>query len=432
MEPARSTDEFTRRITSTDANNIITILDLNQINSEYQIFQQDYVVTFQTALEDLKVTVFLPSLAQAPWPQTNALMSESETMAEIARIRTEGQKISLQLYTAKGNGPWVYQSKVVLQNQGNEETHVPVLVPFLSTNETLLVGGNFKLGARVEPIWNQPLKINDYLIIKGTYKQVVSFSKKKDDDLERLSARIETLELALEGKLINLPANTLLGKNLNTGIVESIPQSQFVNTQANQTVGGAKTFTAITTSNIGFSVVNPNGRVIVDHNGATAARFQAWGNSTTTYGQYVFNQYFSDGSAGRNAMVCNPDSSWNIGNPLNTDSQLNTIFGSTRITGFTTLGDNIGIKVKRITGTLPASQGGTLSIPLNINSAKVNGFIAIARFDDNGQISPDFTLVSGFEYEFHIDENTGIFRLSTSNSSMIVGKPCEALVFYTA
>ena len=246
MEPARETDDFTRRITVADSNNIVAVLDMAAVNSEYQIFESDYVVKFQVVLEELKITVGLFSLAEAPWPDTNALMSESATMAEISKIRSQGQKISLQLYTAKGNGPWMYQSKVVLMNQGGEETHVPILVPFLSTNETLLVGGDFKLGVRVEPIWNQPLKANDYLVIKGTWRQIVSFSKKKDDDVEALSARIAALELALQDRLTNLPGGVILGRNGSTGTVQQIPQSQFatpaqITTAINALTGNSST-----------------------------------------------------------------------------------------------------------------------------------------------------------------------------------------------
>ena len=227
MEPARSTGNFNRRITVADSNNIITVLDMNAANAKYQIFDQDYLVEFQAVLEDLKITVGLLNLLEAPWPDTNALMSESATMAEIAKIRTQGQKISLGLYVASGNGPWQYESEVILQNQGGSETHVPILVPFLSSNETLLIAGNFKLGVKIEPKWNQPLKLNDYLVIKGTWRQIVSFSKKKDDDVEMLSARIASLELAVEGKLIDLPANTLLGRNNTKGTVESIDRATF-------------------------------------------------------------------------------------------------------------------------------------------------------------------------------------------------------------
>lgn len=218
MEPARSTETFNRKITVADANNIIGILDMNTINSKYQIFGQDYLVSFQTVLEDLKLTVNLLGLAEAPWPEINALMSEAEKMAEIARIRTQGQKIGLGLYTAKGNGPWQYESEVVLQNQGGSEIFVPILVPFLSSNETLLISGDFKLGVRIEPKWNQPLKANDYLVIKGTWRQVVSFSKKKDDDLDALNARIEALESLLA--VFGASTSALPGSN---GLVPAPP-----------------------------------------------------------------------------------------------------------------------------------------------------------------------------------------------------------------
>lgn len=228
MEPARSTGNFNRRITVADSNNIIAILDMNAINSEYQSFEKDYLVKFQSVLEDLKVTVRLMGLAEAPWPNINALMGESEKMAEMARIRIQGQKIALGLYIAIGNGPWQYESEVVLQNQGGSETHVPILVPFLSSNETLLMAGNFKLGVKIEPKWNQPLKANDFLIVKGTWRQVVSFSKKKDDDVDALAARIAALELALEGRLINLPANSLLGRGNTAGTVQTINRADII------------------------------------------------------------------------------------------------------------------------------------------------------------------------------------------------------------
>jgi hypothetical protein len=49
----------------------------------------------------------------------------------------------------------------------------------------------------------------------------------KKNDIETLHARISALELALEGKLINLPSNSLLGRNTDTGVVEIINQTKF-------------------------------------------------------------------------------------------------------------------------------------------------------------------------------------------------------------
>jgi hypothetical protein len=223
MEPSRSSEDFSRRITVADANNIVAVLDLSQDNSKYQIFSEDYIVEFQVAIEDLKITVSLPSLFPAPYPDVTPLMGESQVQAEIGRMQTEGQKVALGIYTAKGNGPWKYQSEVTLMNQGGAQHHVPILVPFLSSNETHLVGGSFKLGVKIEPQWNQPLKANDYLVVRGTYRQVVSFSsKKKDDGIDSANARIEALELALYGKLTDLPANSLLGRGSTAGVAGPI------------------------------------------------------------------------------------------------------------------------------------------------------------------------------------------------------------------
>lgn len=308
MESARSTGSFNRKITVADSNNIIAILDMNAANSKYQIFEQDYLVEFQAVLEDLKVTVGLMSLAEAPWPDTNALMSESATMAEIAKIRTQGQKISLGLYTATGNGPWQYESEVVLQNQGGSETHVPILVPFLSSNETLLMAGNFKLGVKIEPKWNQPLKANDYLIVKGTWRQIVSFSKKKDDGIEALTARIAALELAVQDRLIDLPAGTLLGRNGTTGTVQQIPQSQF---DIPATIQGVRTFsntTASTSTTTGALIVG--GGIGADHikvknawllearTGQVAQDLNA-----QAYGQFAATRWFDGAATNTNAPI---------------------------------------------------------------------------------------------------------------------------------
>ena len=158
MEPARSTGNFSRRITSADGNSIVAILDLVQVNAKYAIFKNSHLVEIQALLEDVKITVNLPSLLPPPFPNINALMSEADKGAEIMKIRDQGQKISLGLYIAKGNGPWQYESQVVLQNYGGAEHHVPILVPFLSSNETLLMGEDFKLGVKIETKWQQPLK----------------------------------------------------------------------------------------------------------------------------------------------------------------------------------------------------------------------------------------------------------------------------------
>ena len=64
-----------------------------------------------------------------------------------------------------------------------------------------------------------------------------ALAKKKEDDVEMLAARIAAIELALEGRLINLPANSLLGRNTTAGTVEVISRSTFKATDSDAISG---------------------------------------------------------------------------------------------------------------------------------------------------------------------------------------------------
>ena len=393
MEPARSTGNFNRRITVADSNNIITVLDMNAANTKYQIFDQDYLVEFQAVLEDLKITVGLLSLLEAPWPDTNALMGESATMAEIAKIRTQGQKISLGLYVASGNGPWQYESEVILQNQGGSETHVPILVPFLSSNETLLIAGNFKLGVKIEPKWNQPLKLNDYLVIKGTWRQIVSFSKKKDDDVEMLSARIASLELAINGKLTNLPAGTLLGRNTNTGIVQQILQSQFatpamLNQAIIDLVGGAP------------GALN------------TLIELAASLNNDANFATTITNALASK------ASLVSPNFIGNVG-----------------ISGFSSFGDNVAIKKKYLSGFTAGGQGDVASLPHGLNVSAIRQVTALVEYNLNSFMPQMFIAQSGYCFGFYVQGNNIMIQnvnVSGFSSTFILSKPLHIIIEYTA
>ncbi|HLO51224.1 MAG TPA: hypothetical protein VK211_22610, partial [Kamptonema sp.] len=197
MEPLRRTGTFKKRITSTDANNIVTVLDLSQILAPYKIFEADYFIEASSLIEEFKVTVGLLQLLRAEYPATTALMNDAQKEAAIAKIRDNSQKISLGIYTARGNGPWEYESEAVLLNLGGAENHVPLLVPFLSTNETFLIDADFKLGVKIEAKWQHPLKTGDYLVVKGTYRQTINFLKKNGSDLDELNNRVKTLESLL-------------------------------------------------------------------------------------------------------------------------------------------------------------------------------------------------------------------------------------------
>jgi uncharacterized membrane protein len=227
----KNSGTFIRTIIPTDSNSIATLIDFNQILAPYQEFAIENIVEHAITLEDLQVKVGLFSLLEAGWPDDiTALSSESAQEAAQAKIKKEGQKVYLGIYHAYGNGPWIKKGEEILQNKNSLEQPWALMAPFFSTNETALLDEDLKIGVRVESKAQGTggLKGNDYLSIFGSWRKTTSIRKKKDNGIEALNARIETLELALEGRLVNVAPNTLLGRNTNTGVVESISQNKFI------------------------------------------------------------------------------------------------------------------------------------------------------------------------------------------------------------
>ncbi|MEG4861232.1 hypothetical protein QUB75_27020 [Microcoleus sp. K1-B6] len=216
-----STARFSKSLTNVSANNIVTLLDLTQELAYYEQFKADNIVDHSIVLEDLQCKVGLFSLLEADWPNENALASESAMEAARAKILKEGQKIYLELYIAKGNGPWELQGEEILQNKNGLEQPWALMAPWFSTNETALLGEDLKIGVKVA---NKAqgvggLKGTDYLRIFGTWrKQTKIESKKKDDGIEALHDRISALETLLS--TFGAPSASLPGTN---GLVPAPP-----------------------------------------------------------------------------------------------------------------------------------------------------------------------------------------------------------------
>jgi len=75
---SESTGTFRKKITSADASNVVSILDMLTLNGQYQQFEEDFILGFAGMLESLQVSVGLWSLKPAEFPQITALMSEAQ------------------------------------------------------------------------------------------------------------------------------------------------------------------------------------------------------------------------------------------------------------------------------------------------------------------------------------------------------------------
>ncbi|MEG4010397.1 hypothetical protein QUA41_30720, partial [Microcoleus sp. Pol11C1] len=226
----KNSGTFIRSLVPADGNAIATLVDFNQILMPYQEFTVDNIVEHVIVLEDLQAKCGLFSLLEAPWPNNvTALSSDAAQMAEQDKIKKEGQKVYLGIYHAYGNGPWIKKGEEILQNKNSLEQPWALMAPFFSTNETALLDEDLKIGVRVEnkAQGNGGLKSSDYISIFGSWRKKTEIRKKKDEGMEAVWAELETLKLAIYGRLTDLPANTLLGRSTGTGVVEQISQSTF-------------------------------------------------------------------------------------------------------------------------------------------------------------------------------------------------------------
>jgi hypothetical protein len=171
----KNTGTFIQILLPADGNNIVTLVDFNQVLSPYKFLTEAGVmVEHALVIEDLQAKIGLFSLTEAGWPNVNAISTEAEREAELAKIKKEGQKIYLGCYHAYGNGPWIYKGEEILQNKNGLEQPWALMAPYFSTNTTALVDEDLKIGIKVEAKAEGVggLKQDDYINVFGSWKKL--------------------------------------------------------------------------------------------------------------------------------------------------------------------------------------------------------------------------------------------------------------------
>lgn len=175
-------------------------------------------------LDSFYIKVFMPSFQLGKFPELEGYESDAEKLAAYTAAELLSQKMGLQILDRKNNtGDWNETSKAVLINRGRED-YFDLMNPYLGASQSRSMEKNDAMAVSLIDYGNGLLWDTDTVRITAT--ATVIYSKK--NDLESLMARIAVLELALDGKLTNIPPDTLLGRNSNTGIVENISQSVFL------------------------------------------------------------------------------------------------------------------------------------------------------------------------------------------------------------
>jgi len=150
--------------------------------------------------------------------------TEAQKMAKFSAAEAKSQKIGLRILGRKNNtGNWQEKAEIILVNRGRKD-YFDLLQPYLAKNQVRILEKNDALAIQLIDYGNGLLTSIDNLGIEASFTVTIA----KKNNIQALEARISSLELALEGKFINLPSNSLLGRNANSGVVEIVNQSKFV------------------------------------------------------------------------------------------------------------------------------------------------------------------------------------------------------------
>jgi hypothetical protein len=386
------------------ANNTIqTIFDTNALVAPIKAALAGYIATLglpaaETAhlnwencpagiyLEQLIATYHLPSLGiQTPAPAIKRNTTLADKVAEISALNGKYPKCQLMLYVRNSAAePWVWKNTEVIQNYGNRANTLD-LIPYLSQGTLDIFGKTTQVGIQfiADPVFKTVLPAaGDRLSIKGALRvEVDQFDSKKNDMTQQLLDRMAMIELAVNGRLINLPPNCLLGRNSTAGTVEIVSQTKFA-----------------TPAMIDQAIIDWVGGAPGALN--TLIELAAALNNDANFASTVTN------SLALKAPLANPT-----------------------FTGFTTLGDNVALKCKMLSGTTATTQGGVISISHGITGIKIVGISGVIRYAVNGTVQLGGNTPS-YASTIICDGASLHITNASNNSGGILNLPFQALIWY--
>lgn len=217
-------------------------------------------------IESLAITYYLPSLGlQTPAPALKRTATLQDKVIEMQALESKFPKCQMLIFARTSvTSNWVWLNTEVIQNSGNRVNTLK-LIPYLNQNNIFLPGRRTQIGIQfiADPVSNSTLpQASDRLTVQasiGLDINPISAESKKNDEVERLRTQVAALELALEGRLVNLPAQNLLGRLSGTGTVEVIPTSTFatpaqVEAAISALIGGATQATLDTIAELGIAL----------------------------------------------------------------------------------------------------------------------------------------------------------------------------------
>ncbi len=400
-------------------------------------------------VESLAITYYLPSLGiQTPAPALKRTSTLRDKVTEMQALESKFPKCQMLIFArTSGASNWIWLNTEVIQNSGNRVNTLKLL-PYLNQRDIFVPGPGTQIGIQfiADAASNSTLpQAQDRLTVQGSIGldvNPIGEHSKKNDEVEQLKTRLAALETLIQpfGAATATVAGTagLVGgaaagesEFLLRGDRSWQNPATFVRTIGEQLVAGLKMFSDVLTGQKTIKSIGA-GDLSTFSSQSQAALFSVGGGGYVSLSSAAAPADTKIVDFGMNAQgECFlrriNDSYTNVVSTLATfDASHNLKFSN-----FTNLGGNVSIKIVRVSGITPSTQGTAVGIALGMDSAKVVGFFPVVLYGTSGRMPPGFTLVSGYEYEAFINNNTLVFRLHPTNAGNILNLPCSCLIFYT-
>lgn len=112
-------------------------------------------------------------------------------------------------------------------------------------------------------------------------------------------------------------------------------------------------------------------------------------------------------------------------------TQTNASFTRSTVASFSTIGDTcVPLKLKVISGTTAAAEGGTASASHGLDSTKIINFYVVVQYGVGAWVGQNHTINSELQYDAFIDANRVYVQNSTSNSGSVLSDPFKAFIWY--
>jgi hypothetical protein len=166
-----NTDNFARVITAADGTGIIEVLRCEDFFRSYvEALENTYELGYNFYLEAFSGAAYLPSIAEAPFPEIFPEMNGAEKTAVLIKLEKDYPYIGVQFHCKKGEtGEWIDLSTTKIQNKGTEITY-PWTIPYLTINELKILGKSDRLGISIKNYGHGVLGVGDYINVKGDFR----------------------------------------------------------------------------------------------------------------------------------------------------------------------------------------------------------------------------------------------------------------------